>query len=57
VSPELAWIADKEPDVFDRVRRPFMPSSWLTWHLTDRYVLDHHSESQSSPLYDAGAQE
>ena len=29
-----------------------MPSSWLVHQLTGRYVLDHHSASQSTPLYD-----
>ena len=52
VGPKLAWIADNEPDVFRAARRLFMPSSWLVWNLTGEYVLDHHSASQSSPLYE-----
>lgn len=55
VGPKLAWLADHEPDVFAQARRLFMPSSWLAWHLTGRYVLDHHSASQCWPLYDAAA--
>lgn len=53
VGPKLAWLADHEPDVLRRATRLFMPSSFLAWHLTGEYVLDHHSASQSSPLYDA----
>lgn len=53
VGPKLAWIADNEPAVFASTRRLFMPSSWLVWNLTGTYVLDHHSASQSTPLYDA----
>jgi len=30
-----------------------MPSSWLAWNLTGSYILDHHSASQSTPLYDS----
>lgn len=56
VGPKLAWIADHEPDLYRRARRLYMPSSWLAWNLTGHYVLDHHSASQSWPLYDAGAQ-
>jgi xylulokinase len=52
VGPKLAWIADHEPDVFDRARRLLMPSSYLVWQLTGEYVLDHHSASQAVPLYD-----
>lgn len=52
VGPKLAWIADHEPEVFSAARRLFMPSSWLAWNLTGAYLLDHHSASQSTPLYD-----
>lgn len=52
VGPKLAWIAEHEPEVFARARRVFGPSSWLVYRLTGEYVLDHHSASQSTPLYD-----
>jgi xylulokinase len=52
VGPKLAWVAEHEPDVFARARRLFMPSSYLVYRLTGEYVLDHHSASQSDPLYD-----
>lgn len=55
VGPKLAWIAEHEPEVFSAARRLFMPSSWLAWNLTGRYLLDHHSASQSTPLYDTDA--
>jgi xylulokinase len=54
---KIAWIADEEPDVFDRARRLFMPSSWLVHQLTGEYVLDHHSASQCTPLYDIDRQD
>jgi xylulokinase len=57
VGPKLAWLADNEPDVFAGARRLFMPSSWLVYRLTGAYVLDHHSASQSTPLYDTNANE
>ncbi|MHA7292400.1 FGGY-family carbohydrate kinase [Arthrobacter sp. HLT1-21] len=52
VGPKLAWIAEHEPTVLGRARKLFMPSSWLAFKLTGEYVLDHHSASQSTPLYD-----
>lgn len=55
VGPKLAWIAENEPEIFSAARRLFMPSSWLAWNLTGVYLLDQHSASQSTPLYDTGA--
>ena len=50
--PKIRWIAEQEPDVYARARRLFMPASWLVRSLTGAYVLDHHSASQCTPLYD-----
>jgi len=52
IGPKLAWLRDVEPDVYARTRRWFMASSYLGYRLTGEYVLDHHSASQSVPLYD-----
>ena len=49
---KVAWVADEEPELFDRARRLYMPSSYLARRLTGAYVLDHHSASQCTPLYD-----
>ena len=53
---KIAWVADAEPEVFARARRLYMPSSFLARRLTGAYVLDHHSASQCTPLYDWLAQ-
>ncbi|MBY6062009.1 FGGY-family carbohydrate kinase [Microbacterium esteraromaticum] len=50
--PKIAWVADEDPDAWQRAKRLFMPASWLARKLTGAYVLDHQSASQSSPLYD-----
>ena len=57
VGPKLAWLDRHEPETFARSRRLFMPSSWLAYQLTGAYVLDHHSASQCTPLYDTGTLE
>ena len=49
---KMAWVADEEPEAWDRAKRLFMPASWLARKLTGAYVLDHQSASQTSPLYD-----
>ncbi|MGW0434558.1 FGGY-family carbohydrate kinase [Micromonospora sp. NPDC003197] len=53
---KVAWVAEAEPELFIRARRLFMPSSWLVFQLTGRYLLDQHSASQCTPLYDSTAQ-
>ncbi|MES2170490.1 MAG: FGGY family carbohydrate kinase [Actinomycetota bacterium] len=55
VGPKLAWVAENEPERWSRARRLFMPASWLVWKLTGEYVLDLHSASQCTPLFDATA--
>ena len=51
VGPKMAWLAEHEPDVWAGTRMIFMASSFLVHRLTGKYVLDHHSASQCSPLY------
>jgi xylulokinase len=53
---KIAWVGDEEPEVLQRARRLFGPSSWLAYKLTGAYVLDQHSASQYTPLYDADQQ-
>ncbi|GAA0263427.1 FGGY-family carbohydrate kinase [Cryptosporangium japonicum] len=55
VGPKLAWLRRHEPSTWAAARRLFMAGSWLVHELTGEYVLDHHSASQSSPLYDVDA--
>lgn len=52
---KIVWVAETELEAFARARRLFMPSSWLVRHLTGAYVLDHHSASQCTPMYDVAA--
>ncbi len=49
---KLAWVARHEPDVWERAVRFTMPASRVVELLTGEYVLDHHSASQTTPLYD-----
>lgn len=49
---KIVWVSDEEPDAWARAKRLFMPASWLARRLTDAYVLDHQSASQTSPFYD-----
>jgi xylulokinase len=55
VGPKLAWLRDHESELFARARRLYMPSSWLVRRLTGEYVLDLHSASQCTPMFDTRA--
>jgi xylulokinase len=55
VGPKLTWLRTHESDVFVRARRLYMPSSWLVRNLTGEYVLDLHSASQCTPMFDTNA--
>ncbi|MDQ3901016.1 MAG: FGGY-family carbohydrate kinase [Actinomycetota bacterium] len=52
VGPKMAWLRANEPDTWAATRRFLMASSFLVRRLTDSYVLDHHSASQCTPMYD-----
>lgn len=50
--PKLLWLARNEPENYSRARHFFMPATYLVHRLTGEYVLDMHSASQSTPLFD-----
>lgn len=52
VGPKMRWMQRHEPDVWADTTHFFMASSFLIHRLTGAYVLDHHSASQCTPLYD-----
>lgn len=55
VGPKLLWLARNAASVWSQSARWYMASSYLVARLTGAYVIDHHSASQSVPLYDTRA--
>lgn len=55
VGPKMLWVQRNEPEVWARARRWFNSNSFVTARLTGEYVLDHHTASQSDPLYNIRA--
>ncbi|MDO4919363.1 FGGY-family carbohydrate kinase [Kocuria sp.] len=51
VGPKIEWVRNHEPEVFARATRVFGVNSYIAAKLTGAYVQDHHSASQSDPLY------
>lgn len=52
VGPKVVWLRRHEPDAWARGARWFSSNSYVAAKLTGEYVLDHHTASQSDPLYD-----
>ncbi len=52
--PQLIWLRENEPDVFDRIRYIFFEKDYIRYQLTGVYCTDH-IEAQGSMLYDCNA--
>jgi xylulokinase len=52
IGPKLVWLRTNEPKTWAATRRFLMASSFLVRRLTGSYILDHHSASQCTPMYD-----
>ncbi len=48
---KLAWVAEHEPELLDRVAKIMLPHDFLTWRLTDRHVTDR-GDASGSGWYD-----
>ncbi|MFE0593058.1 FGGY-family carbohydrate kinase [Micromonospora echinospora] len=55
VGPKALWVRRREPEAWARAVRWYNSSSYVVRKLTGEYVLDHHTASQSVPLYDIEA--
>jgi xylulokinase len=52
VGPKIRWLREHEPDVWAQTKTITTASSYLTFRLTGRHVMDHHTASHFAPLYD-----
>jgi xylulokinase len=52
---KLAWLRENQPENWSRAAGFYSASSFLIGRLSGEYILDHHSASQFSPLYDLDA--
>lgn len=52
-APKLVWVAEHEPDVFDRVARVLLPAAYLNFHLTGEAVGDM-SDAAGTAWLDVG---
>ena len=53
VGPKILWLKRNRPDVFARTYKFLNSTSYLVHRLTGRFVVDHYTAANASPLYRA----
>jgi xylulokinase len=51
VGPKILWLKRSQPEIFARTHKILTSTSYLVYRLTGRYVIDHYTAANSSPLY------
>ena len=54
VGPKILWLKYNRPEVFADTSRILTSTSYLVHKLTGKYVIDHYTAANFSPLYDVG---
>ncbi|WP_395817801.1 FGGY-family carbohydrate kinase [Devosia sp.] len=52
VGPKILWLKRNRPEIFSKTAKILTSTTYLVHKLTGRYVLDHYSAANLSPLYD-----
>lgn len=56
VGPKILWFKRNRPDLWAKTHKILTATSYLTFKLTGRFVIDHYTAPNSAPLYDIKAQ-
>ena len=56
VGPKILWLRHQRPEIFAATHKILTSTSWLVHQLTGRFVIDHYSACNNTPLYLAGEQ-
>ena len=51
IGPKILWLRRHRPEIFAKTHKILTSTSWLVHRLTGRFVIDHYSASNSTPLY------
>ncbi len=57
VGPKILWLKNQRPDLFERTAHILTSTSYLVMKLTGEITIDHFTAANSSPFYDAKAQD
>jgi xylulokinase len=51
VGPKILWLKRNRPDLFARTHKVLTSTSYVVHRLTGRFVIDHYTAANASPLY------
>lgn len=51
IGPKILWLKRHRPEVFAAAHKLIGATSWLVHRLTGRFVVDHYSAANMTPLY------
>lgn len=57
VGPKILWLRRQRPELWEKTAKIVTSTTFLTWKLTGRYVIDHYTAANFSPLYDIAKQD
>lgn len=57
VGPKILWLRRQRPELWARTAKIVTSTTYLTWKLTGRHVIDHYTAANFSPLYDIAKQD
>lgn len=57
VGPKILWLRRQRPDIWRQTARIVSATTYLTWRLTGRFVIDHYTAANFTPLYDIAVQD
>jgi xylulokinase len=57
VGPKVLWLKRNHPDIWEKTAKIVTSTTFLTHRLTGRYVIDHYTAANFSPLYDINTQD
>lgn len=56
VGPKILWFKRNHPELWAKTHKILTATSYLTFKLTGRFLIDHYTAPNSAPLYDIKAQ-
>ncbi len=57
VGPKILWLKNNRPDLYTRTAKFLNSTSFIVHKLTSRFVIDHYTAANFSPIYDVTAQD